>query len=51
MPEIFDSTNSGSESQIAETAYLLTIPGMKEKLIDGVNTPLEDCVDESLVEW
>lgn len=27
-----------------ETIYLLSIPGMKEILIEGMNTPLEECV-------
>lgn len=27
-----------------ETMYLLSIAGMREKLIDGKNTPLDDCV-------
>ena len=36
---------------LMETLYLVSIPGMREKLIDGMNTPLEDCVDESLVDW
>ena len=49
-PEIFDNSNFDSEKPIAETDYLLTISGMREKLIDGMNTPLEDCVDESQVE-
>lgn len=50
-PEIFDNTNSESENPIAETDYLLTISGMKEKLIEGLQTPLEDCLDESQVDW
>lgn len=36
---------------LMETLYLVSIPGMREKLIDGMNTPLEDCVDENLVDW
>jgi prevent-host-death family protein len=34
---------------IEETLYLLGIPGMRESIIEGVNTPLEECLDE--VEW
>lgn len=26
-----------------ETLYLYSIPGMKEKIEEGVNTPLEEC--------
>ena len=31
---------------INETLYLLSIPGMREKLIEGKNTPLEECVED-----
>jgi hypothetical protein len=27
-----------------ETNYLCSIPGMKEKIIKGLNTPSEECV-------
>lgn len=36
---------------LMETLYLSSISEMKEKLIEGMNTALEDCVDESEVEW
>ena len=36
---------------LMETIYLLSVPGMKEKLIDGKDTPLEDCVAEDEVDW
>lgn len=36
---------------LMETVYLLSIPGMKEKLIKGKNTPREDCLAEDEVEW
>ncbi len=29
-----------------ETIYLSSIPGMKEKLIEGMNTPLDECVED-----
>ena len=29
-----------------ETLYLLSIPTTKEKLLQGANTPLEDCVED-----
>ena len=35
-------------SGLMETLYLLSVPGMKEKLTDGLNTRLEDCVE---FEW
>lgn len=34
---------------IEETMYLLSVPGMRESIIEGLNTPVEECFDE--VEW
>lgn len=34
---------------ITETLYLLNIPGMRESIIEGLNTPLDQCEDD--VEW
>lgn len=28
---------------IEETLYLLSIPGMRESIIEGINTPVEKC--------
>lgn len=36
---------------LMETMYLSTIPAMKEKIIEGLNTPIEECVPENEVEW
>lgn len=36
---------------IEETLYLMAIPGMTESIMDGVNTSIEDCLDESEVDW
>ena len=36
---------------LTETLSLSSVPGMKEKLLDGKNTPLSDCVPESEVAW
>ena len=36
---------------LMETVYLLNTPGMKEKLIKGKETKIEDCVAEEEVEW
>ncbi len=36
---------------LTESLYLSSVPGMKEKLVDGKNTPLNDCVPESEIEW
>ena len=38
-------------SGIMETPYLVSMPGMREKIMEGMSTPLEDCVDEAAVEW
>ncbi len=34
---------------IEETMYLLSIPGMRESIVEGLDTPLEETFDE--VEW
>lgn len=34
---------------IEETMYLLNLPGMRESIIEGLNTPAEECADE--VDW
>ncbi len=34
---------------VEETIYLLGIPGMRESIVEGLNAPLDECVDE--VEW
>jgi antitoxin YefM len=34
---------------IGETLYLLAIPGMRESLHSGLNTPLSDC--DTKLEW
>lgn len=32
---------------IQETLYLVSIPGMREKIINGINIPLEECVEDN----
>ena len=34
---------------IEETLYLLGIPGMRESILEGMQTPLDECADE--IEW
>lgn len=34
---------------IQETLYLLSIPGMRESIIKGMNTPIEECDKE--LDW
>lgn len=36
---------------LMETLYISTIPNMKEKIIEGLNTPISECVAEDEVEW
>lgn len=36
---------------VQETLYLLSIPGMREALIEGMNTPLEDCINRDALDW
>ncbi len=36
---------------LIETLSILSNPEMKDKIIDGRNTPLDNCVPESEVEW
>ncbi len=35
--------------EIEETLYLVSIPGMKESIVEGLTTPIEDCKDTP--EW
>ena len=36
---------------IQETLYLNSIEGMAESITDGMETTVEDCISENLVEW
>lgn len=36
---------------IQETLYLQSIPGMRETIVEGMATPIEDCVSEDELEW
>ena len=36
---------------LMETLYISSIPNMKEKIIEGLNTPISECVAEDEVEW
>lgn len=31
---------------IQETLHLLSIPNMREELLEGINTPLDECVED-----
>ena len=47
--ESFESMNSHNLTAIEETLYLLEIPGMKESIQDGLNSPIASCSKE--LEW
>lgn len=32
---------------IQETLYLCSVPTMREKIVEGLNTPLEECVEDT----
>lgn len=36
---------------IEETLYLMSVPGMAESIIEGGNTDISECLDESEVDW
>ena len=36
---------------LLETLYLTSVPGMKDKLVEGLNTPLSETVSEEEVDW
>ena len=38
-------------SGMMETLYLVSAPGMREKLMDAMREPLDECVSEDAVEW
>ncbi|MFZ3044314.1 MAG: type II toxin-antitoxin system Phd/YefM family antitoxin [Desulfatirhabdiaceae bacterium] len=33
---------------IQETLFLCSIPGMREKIIKGIQTPLEECLEDNV---
>ena len=43
--------NMEDYSGLVETLYLSSIPGMKEKIVEGLNTSLEDCIPENQVDY
>lgn len=36
---------------IQETLYLQSIPGMRESIVEGMQTPLSECISEDELEW
>ena len=51
MLQAVKDTMEKLEAGALETMQLLSDPGMAEKLIDGKNTPLSECVPESEAGW
>jgi len=43
--------STGKTKSKQETQYLLAIPGMKEKLIEGSKTPIEECEEIDNINW
>lgn len=38
-----------NEDKYDDTQYLISIPGMKEKIAEGLNTTLTECIPEEEV--
>lgn len=38
-------------NDLMETLYLSSIPTMKENIIEGLQTPLDECLSENKVQW
>ena len=38
-------------NSLIETLYLSSNPNIKNSIIEGLNTPIEECIDESDVAW
>lgn len=36
---------------LMETLYLSSNPAVKQEIVDGMKTPVEDCIPEDEVEW
>ena len=36
---------------LMETLYLCSVPGLKEKILEGMQTPVEECVPADEVDW
>lgn len=36
---------------LQETLYLCSVTGMRDKIIEGLKTPLSECVPENEVQW
>lgn len=43
--------NEEEYNGLIETLMLYSIPNMKEKIVEGLNTSLNNCIPENEVEW
>ncbi len=43
--------SEGDYNDLMETLYLNSQPGMREKILEGLKTPLEECLSEEEVTW
>ena len=41
-------SNVNEYNNLTETLYLCSIPNMQKSIIEGLNTPAEDCVE---IDW
>lgn len=51
MLQAMKSAINDLETGLQATKELLSIPGMAEKLIEGKNTPISECIPESEANW
>jgi prevent-host-death family protein len=38
-------------SALQETLFISSVPGLRDAIIEGLHTPLDECLDEEAVEW
>lgn len=43
--------NEDDYNSLVETLYLSSIPSMEKAIIDGLNTPIDECIPENEVNW
>lgn len=46
-----NSSKEHDENDIIETLYLMAIPGLEEQIVEGMNTPLDECIPSNKIEW
>ena len=43
--------NGDDYNALLETVHLMSIPGMREKLLKGADTPVDECISMDDMEW